>query len=161
MDFLTPVSLNLEHDLSSFSCGELVLDDWLQKKARKAHESGSARVFVLCTENGKIVAYYALANGALARRDALGAVRRNMPDPIPAMVLARFAVDVSFQGMGIGRELLRDAVSRTLAAAEIAGIRAIVVHALNDEAKYFYVKYGFTSSKDDAFLLMVKLQDLN
>lgn len=157
MRFLIPTPLVREHDVQAFSCGEPVLDDWLQKKALKAHSSRSARVFVLLTNEAKVAAYFALANGALARHDALGSVRRNMPNPIPVMVLARFAVDVSFQGKGIGRELLHDAVLRTLAAANIAGIRAMVVHALNDGAKVFYENNGFTASKSDPYLLMMKL----
>ena len=158
MKLTAPAPLTAGHDVSAFSCGETVLDEWLQKKAMKAQKAGSARVFVLC-QGKRVVGYYALASGALARSEALGGVRRNMPDPIPVMVLARFAVDSLLQGQGVGRDLLRNAILRTLSAADIAGIRAIVLHALTDQAKQFYENCGFQSSKENPYLLMAKLSD--
>lgn len=159
MKLVAPAPLTSKHNISAFSCGEPVLDAWLQKKALKAQKDRSARVFVLCDSGNRVVGYYALANGALARGDALGGVRRNMPDPIPVMVLARFAIDSLLQGQGIGQELLRNAILRTLSAAEIAGIRAIVVHALTDQAKLFYENCGFKASTENPYLLMAKLTD--
>ena len=158
MKLIAPVPLTAGHDVSAFSCGQAVLDEWLKKKALKAQKAGSARVYVLC-QGKRVVGYYALASGSLARRDALGGVRRNMPDPIPVMVLGRFAIDSLLQGQGVGRDLLRNAVLRTLSAADIAGIRAIILHALTDEAKEFYENCGFEPSKGNPYLLMAKLSD--
>ncbi len=108
---------------------------------------------------GHVVAYYTLATGAVQCANAPGKVRRNMPDPVPVMVLGRLAVHVDWQKKGLGRDLLADAVRRTLQAADIAGIRAFVVHALSDEAKRFYERLGFQSSPTDPMDLMITLTD--
>ena len=106
-----------------------------------------------------MVGYYALANGGVAQAGATGRVRRNMPDPVPVMVLGRLAVDRAYQGRGIGRGLLRDAVVRTLQAAEIGGIRAILVHAISEDAKHFYESSGFAVSPVDPTTLMITVAD--
>ncbi len=106
-----------------------------------------------------MVGYYALAAGAVAHHHASGRVRRNMPDPVPVMVIGRLAVDLNFQARGLGSALLRDAVLRTLQAAEIAGIRAILVHALSETAKRFYEKCGFVASPVDPMTLMVTISE--
>ncbi len=106
-----------------------------------------------------MIGYYALANGAVAQGAATGHVRRNMPDPIPVMVLGRLAVDRNWQDRDIGRSLLRDAVLRTLQASEIGGIRAILVHAISEPAKLFYERCGFTASAAEPMTLMVTLAD--
>jgi GNAT superfamily N-acetyltransferase len=105
------------------------------------------------------VGYYALATGGVAQAQAPGRVRRNMPDPVPVMILGRLAVDRDWQGRGLGRSLLRDAVLRTLQAAEIIGIRAILVDAISDEAKKFYERHGFTVSPVDPMILMITIAD--
>src|SRR5207244_1748363 len=107
-----------------------------------SQESGASRTYVVCSSN-RVVGYYALANGAIAHNQVTGRVRRNMPEPIPVMVIARLAIDEAYQGRGLGAALLRDAILRTLQAAEIAGIRAILVHAISEEAKKFYERNGF------------------
>jgi len=93
-----------------------------------------------------VIGYYALATGNVAATEAPRKVKRNMPDPIPVMILGRLAIDQTFQGKGLGTDLLRDAVLRTLQAAEIAGIRAMLVHAIDDSAARFYERAGFISS---------------
>jgi GNAT superfamily N-acetyltransferase len=108
---------------------------------------------------GKVVGYYALATGAVTLRVATGRTRRNMPDPIPVMIVGRLAVDNAFQAKGLGRALLRDAILRTTQAADIGGIRAILVHAISDEAKRFYERYGFTPSPLDPMTLVMTVGD--
>ena len=121
-------------------------------------ERGASRTYVLCVEN-RVVGYYALAVGAVTHADAPGRVRRNMPDPVPVMIIGRLAIDQVMQGHSIGPALLRDAVLRTIQAAEIAGIRAILVHAISDRAKRFYEKWGFIPSPVDPMTLMITLAE--
>ena len=153
-----PEKLNSSHQIESFDSGNSQLDDWLKRRALKNELEGASRTYVLCAED-IVVAYYCLANGAVAQITATGKVRRNMPDPIPVMIIGRLAVAQQWHGMGIGRALLRDAVLRTLQAAEIAGIRAILVHAISEDAKQFYEKCGFTASAIEPMVLMVKVSD--
>ena len=156
--FNPPERLSPSHDLSHFQCGESTLDDWLRRRALANEESGASRTYVLCFEN-RVVGYYALAVGAVTHSDAPGRVRRNMPDPVPVMVIGRLAIDQSMQGQSIGPALLRDAVLRTIQAAEIAGIRAILVHAISERAKRFYEKWGFIPSPIDPMTLMITLAE--
>lgn len=153
-----PERLRFDHDLSDFESGVPVLDDWLRRRALQNEESGASRTYVLCAGR-RVVGYYALATGAIAQAQAPGRVRRNMPDPIPAMVLGRLAVDRAAQGHGLGRGLLRDAVLRTLGAAEIAGVRVLLVHAISDDAARFYARSGFLPSPTDPMTLMITLAD--
>ncbi len=108
----------------------------------------------------RVVAYYALAVGAVAHASAAGRVRRNMPDPVPVMIIGRLAVDQEFHGRGLGQGLLRDAVLRTLQAADIAGIRAILVRAISSDAQRFYEKHGFVRSPIDPMMLMMTLAEV-
>ncbi len=157
MTLRPPQPLGPDHDLTNFACGRPSLDDWLKNKALKNQISGASRSYVVC-EGGEVVAYYCLATGAVDSRQAPGRVRRNMPNPIPAMVLGRLAVDTSLQGRGVGRALLKDAILRTLQAAEIAGIRCLLVHALDEQAAGFYRRNGFLDSPIDPLVLMLPLQ---
>jgi GNAT superfamily N-acetyltransferase len=153
-----PEKLSLDHDLSQFACGEPNLDDWLRRRALQNEESGASRTYVVCLEK-RVAGYYALAVGAVAHIDAPGRVRRNMPDPVPVMVIGRLAADQTVQGQAIGPALLRDAILRTLQAAEIAGIRAILVHAISERAKRFYEKWGFVSSPIDPMTLVITVAE--
>lgn len=153
-----PEKLNSSHQIDNFDSGNSQLNDWLKKRALKNELQGASRTYVVCTGNA-VVGYYCLANGAIAQSIATGRVRRNMPDPIPVMVIGRLAVDRNWQGKGIGRGLLRDAILRTLQASEIAGIRAILVHAICESAKQFYESCGFTASPIDSMTLMITIKD--
>ncbi|MCY4131587.1 MAG: GNAT family N-acetyltransferase [Nitrospira sp.] len=153
-----PEALNTHHILADFDCGHDALNDWLKHRALKNEASGASRTYVVC-HRSHVVAYYTLATGAVQCAHAPGRVRRNMPDPIPVMVLGRLAVHVDWQKKGLGRDLLADTVRRTLQAAAIAGIRAFVVHALSDEAKRFYERFGFQSSPTDPMDLMIPVKD--
>lgn len=107
----------------------------------------------------RVVGYYALADGAIAPQRATGRVRRNMPDPIPIMLIGRLAVDRAYQGRGLGAGLRRDAILRTLQAADIGGIRAVLVHALSEEARRFYARCGFTASPLEPMTLMITVAE--
>ncbi len=154
-----PEKLNSFHRIESFDSGNNLLDDWLKRRALKNELDGASRTYVLCNAE-VVIAYYCLANGSVTQAVATGRVRRNMPDPIPVIVIGRLAVDRNWQGKGLGRALLRDAILRTLQAAAIAGIRAILVHAISEEAKQFYEKCGFTASPIDPMTLMIKISDV-
>jgi Predicted acetyltransferase len=154
-----PVLLDLQHDVSGFSSGESSLDAWLRQRANRNQLSGASRTFVVC-DGQKIVAYYALASSAITVTLATGRFRRNMPDPIPVVVLARLAVDRSYQRQGLGRVMVQDAFNRILSAADIIGIHGVIVHALSESAKRFYERVGFDASPLDPNILMVALADL-
>ncbi|MBX5042012.1 GNAT family N-acetyltransferase [Rhizobium lentis] len=160
MTLSPPAPLADHHELAEFSSGVPELDDWLRRRARANQASGASRTFVVCEAN-RVVAYYALASGAVRQPEAPGRFRRNMPDPIPVAVLGRLAIDRSYQGRGLGRALVRDVGLRLLNAAEIIGIRALLVHAISDEARAFYEAVGFLPSPSDPMMLMVGLHDLD
>ncbi|MHB1349228.1 MAG: GNAT family N-acetyltransferase [Desulfobulbus sp.] len=151
-----PVLIGPGHILAGFDCDVPVLNDWLRRLALKNEEIGASRTFVVCSE-GQVIGYYALAAGSVHRREAPGRIRRGMPEPVPVMVLGRLAVDSRWQGQGIGRGLLKDAVARTLLAANHAGMRALVVHALSDAARSFYLRHGFQESPLNRLTLMLPL----
>lgn len=153
-----PEPLTSSHDLSAFDCGAAELNVWLRQRALRNEESGASRTYVV-RAGQRVVAYYCLANGAITHAQASGKVRRNMPDPIPVMVVGRLAVDRGWHGQAIGRALLRDAILRTVQAAEIAGIRAILVHAKSPQAKAFYESCGLHSSAVEPMTLMVSMAE--
>ncbi|EHR1566530.1 GNAT family N-acetyltransferase [Salmonella enterica] len=155
-----PEPLHAGHVLTSFCCGVDSMDDWLKQRAMKNQVTGASRTFVCCDNNSKVLAYYSLASSAVTTNTAPGRFRRNMPDPIPVVVLGRLAVDQSLRGQGIGRALVRDAGLRVIQVADTIGIRGMLVHALSDEARTFYLKVGFEPSPMDSMMLMVTLGDL-
>lgn len=159
MNLTAPMPLTEHHVTEGFTCGVDSLDQWLKRRSLKNQIQGASRTYVVCDER-RVVAYYALSSGAVACTDATGRFRRNMPDPIPVVVLGRLAVDHSLHGRGFGRSLVRDAGMRVIQAADAIGIRGMTVHALSDEAKSFYEKVGFESSHLDSHLLMITLADL-
>ena len=154
----SPEKLNASHQIKEFDSGNIQLDDWLKNRALKNELEGASRTYVLCAGDVAI-GFYCLANGAVFQSVATGKVRRNMPDPIPVMVIGRLAIARSWQGKGLGRALLRDAILRTLQASEIVGIRAILVHSISEDAKVFYEKCGFTASPVDEMTLMIRVKD--
>lgn len=159
MKLTAPMPLTEHHVTDGFSCGIDSLDQWLKRRSLKNQIQGASRTYVVCDE-ARVVAYYALASGAVTTTQAKGRFRRNMPDPIPVVVLGRLAVDRTLHGKGCGRSLVRDAGMRVIHAADAIGIRGMTVHALSDEAAAFYEKVGFESSPIDPHLLMITLADL-
>ena len=153
-----PEKLNELHQVNDFSSGIAQLDEWLKRRAMKNEKARASRTYVLCAGR-KVVAYYCLSSGAIDQSLSTGRIRRNMPDPIPAMVIGRLAVDINWQGKGIGKAMLQNAVLRILSAVELVGVRAILVHAISKEAKQFYQQYGFSSSPIDSMTLMIRVDD--
>lgn len=149
--------LDEAHEFDLFQRGNDTLDNWLRRRARAHQLSGASRTYVV-TDERRVVGYYCLASGALDLADAPGAVRRKMPDPIPMAILGRLAIDRDLQGKGVGTALLQDAVLRTSRAAEIIGIRGILAHAISNEAKAFYERYGFQSSPNHPMTLVLSLK---
>ncbi|MGF6609475.1 putative GNAT family N-acyltransferase [Paraburkholderia sp. WSM4175] len=152
-----PQPLLAEHDVASFSCGRLELDDWLKRRALINHNSGASRVLVTTDDTGRVYGYYALAAGAVAHVDATGNVLRNMPNPIPVVVLGRLARDVNTKGVQLCAALLKDALNRASSIAKDLGVRAMLVHATDAHAAAFYESYGFTPSPVRPLTLMLRL----
>lgn len=154
-----PALLNDAHDLSAFDCEVDSLNDWLKRRARANQAGGASRGFVICpADSPTIIAYYCLAAGAVAATSVPGKIKRNMPDPIPVAILGRLAIDRAWQGKGIGKALLRDAILRVQQAAEHIGIRALLVHAISAEAKAFYEAYGFHPLPEQPMTLALGLK---
>lgn len=154
-----PELLSERHVLNDFDSGVPSLDEWLRRRALANQVSGATRTFVVSDQDA-VVAYYALASSAVAVDAASGRFRRNMPDPIPVVVLARLAIAKTHQGRGLGRALFQDAARRVIHAADAIGIRGLLVHALSEDAAKFYRKLGLTPSPIDPAMFMVTLTDL-
>ena len=155
-----PVLLTKDHDRNSFNCGVPALNDYLQKYALQNQKKHAARAYV-ATSGNRIVGYYSLAYGSVSLEEALQSVKFGLPrHPIPVILLARLAVDSAEQRRGLGPALLQDALLRTTQAAEIAGLRAMLVHAKDGSAKRFYEKFGFEPSPIDAYHLFLRLSDI-
>lgn len=153
-----PAPLSSHHQIAEFCCGETVLDQWLKQRGLKNQARGAARTFVVCKEEShQVVGFYSLATGSVNHSEATGGLRRNMPDPIPVIILARLAIDCAFHGQGLGADLLHDALLRSYRVAENVGVRALMVHALTDSAKRFYLHHGFKASTTQERTLFLAL----
>lgn len=154
-----PEPLSDIHQLNAFTSGAPTLDGWLQRKARINQISGASRTYVIC-RGDQVVGFYAVAAGSVSHDLLPRKLKQNMPDPIPVIVLGRLAIDLTEQGNGLGRALLRDAVLRVSAAAHEVGIAAILVHALNDRAKAFYIGSGFAETAVEPMTLIARISDI-
>jgi GNAT superfamily N-acetyltransferase len=155
-----PEKLSKEHLLDAFSCGTESLDHWLKRFAWMNQQSDLTTTYV-AHRAGHVVGYYSLTAGSVAREDAPARVAKGAPNqPIGVVLLARLAVDAREQGTGIGRALLKDALSRAASAADILAVRAVLVHALNDEARKFYLKYDFEPCPVHPLHLMLLMKDI-
>lgn len=152
-----PEPLNHEHVIDQFECGKSVLDRWLKNQALENEKRGASRTYAVCDGETRVVGYFCLANGSIAKESSPGKLSRRMPDPIPIILLGRLAVDQNYQGLGIGKGLLRDAFLRARKAAEHSAATALMVYALDDEAKQFYQRHGFDESPMDTYMLMHSL----
>ena len=157
MQLSAPQPLAASHLLDGFECGEGVLDEWLKRRAMANQWSGASRTFVVADPDGRVYGFYAMAAGAVSHQMATSSVRRNMPDPVPVMILARLAVNERAQGIKLGASLLQDAVNRVVVVSQNVGVRALLVHALHDRAREFYEHYGFQSSPLHPMTLMLRL----
>lgn len=143
-----------------FDSGEASLDHYLSDRALANHIAGLARCFVcLDSQTNRIVGYYTLSAVAVEHSRLAGRARRNAPDPVPAVLLGRLAVDRAGQGSGLGKFLVRDALLSTLAAADRVGVRLLLVHALHEKAAVFYTALGFRPSPTDPLHLYLLLMD--
>jgi GNAT superfamily N-acetyltransferase len=140
-----PQPLGNHHRLADFECGETSLDDWLKRRAAKNQANGSSRTYVVC-EHDTVIGYYCLAAGAIGHADAPASMKRNRPDPVPVLMLGRLAIQKDHHQKGIGTALLNDAIRRAIEAANIAGVTALLVHAISEQAKRFYLSRGFIES---------------
>ena len=159
MPLRAPEPLHEGHQVDAFQCGVPSLDVWLKRRAGTNQRSGASRIFVVC-RGEQVEGYYALAAGSVDHHQAPSRIRRDMPDPIPVVVLARLAVATGEQGAGLGRALVRDALFRIRAAAGAIGVAAVLVHALNDDAKRFYLTCGFAESPIAPLILVARLKDV-
>lgn len=147
MGMRTPEPLTSGHNVAEFCCSDTGLNEWLKKKALKNHSTGISRVYVICAENtNQVIGYYCLSTGSIQRNTAPGAYRRNAPDSLPVIVLGRLAIDRAYLGKGLGVALLKDAIYRTENIARQVGVRALIVHVLNDDVRNFYTKFAFEAS---------------
>ncbi len=154
-----PQSLNAHHRLEEFDCGKPALTDWLLRHARQAQGSGSARTFVACDKE-RVVGYFSLTVGQIDTLEAPERIRRGMGQyPIPLVILARLAVDLDYQGQGLGFSMLQDAIRRTLVISEQAGIRALLTHPIDAEAEAFYRRFGFEPTPENDRQLILLLKD--
>ena len=150
--------LGAQHRVDLFDCGKPALNDWLLRHALQAQSSGSARTFVVSAEN-QVTGYFSLTAGQVDTLDAPERIRKGMGQyPIPVIVLARLAVSKQSQGKGIGVELLQDAIRRTFAIADQAGVRAMLTHPIDEDAERFYKRFGFIASplREPQLLLLLK-----
>ena len=154
-----PTPISAEHELIGFDSGEASLDEWLQKRALKNQASGASRCFVLCDAK-RVIGYYTLSAGAISHEMAPKMMRRNMPDPLPVLLLGRLAINKKYHNKGLGSALLRDASIRAVSVARDAGIFAILVHALSEQAKQFYLSRGFVESPLQSMTLMMTLETM-
>jgi len=153
-----PEPIAPHHDLTGFSCGRPSLDDWLKQRALKS-EGRSARTYVVA-EEGKVVAFYCFAAGAVTHASAPKSLQRNMPDPLPVILLGRLAVDLTQQGRRIGRAMLVDALKRALQVSQQIGARAVMVHAIDEAAARFYQAAGFTRFPLESMTLFLTMESI-
>lgn len=151
-----PSPITADQTLTDFDSGELSLNEWLKKRALKNQATGASRCFVVCSGT-VVIGYYSLSAGAISHEAAPKAMKRNMPDPLPVLLLGRLAVDKHYHNRGIGQALLRDALLRSVNVSGDAGVFAILVHALTDQAKQFYLSRGFVESPIQPMTLMMTI----
>jgi len=157
LDLTPPSPIAADQELANFDCGEFSLNEWLKKRAFKNHATGASRCFVLCAGTD-VIGYYSLSAGAISHEVAPKAMQRNMPNPLPVLLLGRLAVDKRYHNQGIGQALLRDAMLRAVNVAGNAGVFALLVHALSDQAKQFYLSRGFVESPLQPMTLLVTIE---
>ena len=151
-----PQPLAGHHDLAGFDSGVLSLDDWLKRRAARSQASGSCRTYVVC-ERETVIGYYCLAAGAIGHAHAPSTMKRNRPDPVPVLVLGRLAIHKNHHQKGIGTALLNDAIRRAMQAADIAGVTAMLVHTISEQARRFYLSRGFIESPVQPMTLCLML----
>lgn len=155
-----PVVLNADHLVTQFDCGEASLNDWLKKKAFQNQLSGASKTFVLANKKNEVMGYYTLATGSVERTQATKSMVRNMPNPIPVIILGRLAVDLKSRNQGYGRGLVKEALLRALNVSHQIGVAAVLVHALSPQSKQFYLRLGFRETPLNPYTLMVSIKSI-
>lgn len=159
MTLFGPTPISVGYDLASFASGEASLDLWLRERALANERHGAARTLVI-VEGDRVRGYFALAAGSVSATESQGRFRRNMPDPVPVVILGRFALDRSLHGRGWGAALFYDAATRVLAVAETVGVRGMLVHAISASARDFYLRMGMRVSPLSPMTLLATCDDL-
>lgn len=161
--YSAPVPLTTEHRIEGFDCGNPKLTEWLKARALE-NEGRASRTYVVVANNGPkagdVVGYYTLATGGVALSEIPRRLRHNLPNPVPVMVLGRLAVDQDHQKSGIGLAMLQEAMRRTLDISRSAGVRAMMVHAVDNEAVTFYLKYGFLLFRTDSRTMFLPIETI-
>ena len=160
LDNIYPLSAVSDKQLSDFDCGKLSLNAWLEERARGNEAGGGSRTYVLLTRDRKIAGYYCISNYCLAHEGTRAVIRRNMPNPIPAVLLGRLAVSKDYQGLGIGRALLHHAIENALKVSKITGAALFITEPIDEEALAFYRHCGFSSMSSHLPFLGIKLHKL-
>lgn len=154
-----PELLASHHDIESFDCGDEALNEWLRRRAPRNQREGSSRTWVV-TDGARVVAFYASSTAVITRTEATRRAARNQPDPLPAMLLGRLAVDRGHQGQGLAAALLKHFLLKALEVAALTGVRLVLVHAKDDQAASFYRHFGFEPSPIDDLTLMLLVKDI-
>jgi len=155
-----PELLDDTHEVDEFDCSDGALNDWLRGRASRNQREGSSRTWVVA-DGSRVVAFYASSTAVVARTEAIKGAARNQPDPLPAMLLGRLAVDSEHQGQGLAAALLKHFLLKALEVSQITGIRPVLVHARNDQAASFYRHYGFEPSPIDDLTPMLLIKDIH
>ena len=154
-----PELLASNHDIAGFDCGDEALNEWLRRRAPRNQREGSSRTWVV-TDGARVVAFYASSTAVVARTEATRRASRNQPDPLPAMLMGRLAVDRGHQGQGLAAALLKHFLLKALEVASLTGVRLVLVHAKDDQAAGFYRHFGFEPSPMDDLTLMLLVNDI-
>ena len=154
-----PELLTITHNIADFDCNNDTLNDWLKKRSFKNQKNGASRTFVIGNEK-RVIGYYALATGSIERIKTPKSISRNMPSSIPVIILGRLAVDIQYHGKRLGVALLKDAILRTLLISENAGVNALLVHAISEEAKNFYRHHDFIETLSEPMTLLLSMKHI-
>ncbi|MFC4243531.1 GNAT family N-acetyltransferase [Gryllotalpicola reticulitermitis] len=162
MNFEGPRPLQPGDDVAGFSSGKRALDEWLSERAAKSEHGKTARTYVVVdTQPGAVAGYYCLSAHSVAQAEIGGGrLGRNAPNPVPVILLGRLAIDQRYQGEGLGAALLKDALQRTISAAQVVGARALIVHTIDDDVAGFYLRYGFRAMPANPRTLYLPLDAL-
>ena len=155
-----PALLRSDHVIDGFDCGDVALNDWLTRRARNNQDSGASRTWVVTDDDARVVGYYASSTAVVLRSAATKRAARNQPDPVPALLLGRLAVDRKHQGQGLAAALLKHVLLKSLEVAEVTGVRVLLVHAKDKQAAAFYLHYEFEPSPIDDLTLMLLVKDI-
>lgn len=156
-----PILLAAEHGTDGVDCGVPALNEWLRRRAGRNQRSGASRTWVILAPGNKVVGFYAASSAVLMRTHATGRTARNQPDPIPALLLGRLAVDQDHQGKGLAAALLKHFLQKSLEVAELVGVRVVLVHAKDGRAAAFYRSHGFEPSPVDDLTLLLLVADIS